>query len=40
MRKTAAKGILLSILGLASVPAFAEIASDKNDLILIEELPL
>lgn len=40
MRKSAIKHVLFSLLGLASLPAFAEVAEEKDDLILVEELPV
>jgi hypothetical protein len=39
VRKNAIKGLAFSLLSMATAPAFAQFASERSDLILIEELP-
>jgi hypothetical protein len=40
MRKKAVKGILFSIMSVMSLPAMAQLESENQDLVLVEELPV
>jgi hypothetical protein len=39
MRKNAIRAVLFSMVSIAGIPAIAQMESEKNDLILVEELP-